>query len=64
MHKKLHYNLATATDTDLGRAAIVAGAAVRGFGLDATETQRVVDVMAVAFTSSALGYRKVSNIYD
>ena len=47
--------LATATDSDLGRAAIVAGASVRGFGLDASETQRVVDVMAVAFTSSALG---------
>jgi len=50
--------LATATDTDLGRAATVAGAAVRGFGLDASETQRVVDVMAVAFTSSALDIEK------
>ncbi len=50
--------LATATDTDLARAATVAGAAVRGFGLDASETQRVVDVMAVAFTSSALDIEK------
>ena len=50
--------LATATDTDLARAAIVAGAAVRGFGLDAAETQRVVDVMAVSFTSSALDIEK------
>jgi TP901 family phage tail tape measure protein len=50
--------LATATDTDLGRAAIVAGAAVRGFGLNAAETQRVVDVMAVSFTSSALDIEK------
>ena len=50
--------LATATDSDLARAAIVAGAAVRGFGLDASETQRVVDVMAVAFTSSALDIEK------
>jgi len=50
--------LATATDSDLGRAAIVAGASVRGFGLDASETQRVVDVMAVAFTSSALDIEK------
>ena len=50
--------LATATQSDLGRAAIVAGAAVRGFGLDASETQRVVDVMAVAFTSSALDIEK------
>jgi TP901 family phage tail tape measure protein len=51
-------DLATATQTDLARAAIVAGAAVRGFGLDATETQRVVDVMAVAFTSSAMDIEK------
>ena len=50
--------LATATDTDLARAATVAGASVRGFGLDASETQRVVDVMAVAFTSSALDIEK------
>ena len=50
--------LATATQSDLGRAAIVAGAAVRGFALDAEETQRVVDVMAVAFTSSALDIEK------
>ena len=50
--------LATATDSDLGRAAIVAGSAVRGFGLDASETNRVVDVMAVAFTSSALDIEK------
>jgi TP901 family phage tail tape measure protein len=51
-------NLATATDSDLARAAIVAGSAVRGFGLDASETQRVVDVMAVSFTSSALDLEK------
>jgi TP901 family phage tail tape measure protein len=50
--------LATATDTDLARAAIVAGAAVRGFGLDASETGRVTDVMAVSFTSSAMDIEK------
>jgi TP901 family phage tail tape measure protein len=50
--------LATATDADLGRAAIVAGAAVRGFGLDANETARVVDVMTKAFSSSALDIEK------
>ena len=50
--------LATATQSDLGRAAIVAGAAVRGFALDASETARVVDVMALAFTSSALDIEK------
>tara|TARA_R100000664_G_scaffold30451_1_gene43017 strand:- start:2534 stop:5113 length:2580 start_codon:yes stop_codon:yes gene_type:complete len=50
--------LATATDSDLGRAAVVAGAAVRGFGLNANETARVTDVMAKAFTSSALDLEK------
>ena len=50
--------LAVATDSDLARAAIVAGAAVRGFGLDAAETQRVTDVMAVSFTSSAMDIEK------
>ena len=50
--------LATATDTDLARAATVAGAAVRGFGLDASETGRVADVMAKSFTSSAMDIEK------
>jgi len=50
--------LATATESDLARAAIVAGASVRGFGLNASETQRVVDVMATSFTSSALDLEK------
>ena len=50
--------LATATDTDLARAAVVAGAAVRGFALDAGETGRVTDVMAVSFTSSAMDIEK------
>jgi len=50
--------LATATDSDLARAAVVAGAAVRGFGLDASETNRVVDVMTVAFTNSAMDLEK------
>ena len=42
----------------MGRAAIVAGASIRGFGLDASEAGRVVDVMAKAFTSSALDIEK------
>ena len=51
-------DLATATGSDLARAATVAGAAVRGFGLDASETERVVDVMAVSFSSSAMNMEK------
>lgn len=50
--------LAAATGSDLVQAATVAGATVRGFGLDASETQRVVDVMALSFSSSALDISK------
>ena len=51
-------NLSIATGSDLARAATVAGSAIRGFGLDAEEAKRVVDVMAVSFTSSALDIEK------
>ena len=51
-------SLATATGSDLARSATVAASAIRGFGLDASETQRVVDVMAVAFSTSALDIEK------
>lgn len=47
--------LAKASGSDLGRASEVAGATLRGFGLQAYETQRVVDVMAKSFDVSALG---------
>jgi hypothetical protein len=53
-------SLAAATNTELAEAARVAGATVRGFGLDASETQRVVDVMAKSFSSSALDMVKFS----
>ena len=51
-------DLATATGSDLARSATVAGAAIRGFGLDASETGRVVDVMAVTFANSAMDIEK------
>ena len=50
--------LAGATGTELGRAAEVAGATLRGFGLDASEMQRVNDVMAKSFSTSALDMEK------
>lgn len=50
--------LAEATGTDLARSAEVVGATLRGFGLEANETQRVVDVMAKSFTSSSLDMEK------
>jgi TP901 family phage tail tape measure protein len=46
--------LAEATGSNLAESANVAGAVLRAFGLDASETQRVVDVMALSFSSSAL----------
>ncbi|QHB38752.1 tail length tape measure protein [Flavobacterium phage vB_FspS_hattifnatt9-1] len=47
-------SLAAAVETDLANASMVAGSTLRGFGLDASEMGRVVDVMAKSFTSSAL----------
>ena len=50
--------LAEATGSDLATAASVAGATLNGFGLDAKDTQRVVDVMAKSFSSSSLDMEK------
>jgi len=46
--------LAQATDSDLSQASAVAGSTLRAFGLDASETGRIVDVMAASFSSTAL----------
>lgn len=51
-------NLAAATGSDLATSAAVAGATVKGFGLEADETARVTDVMALSFSSSALDMSK------
>lgn len=51
-------DLAAAAGVELADAASVAGSTLRGFGLDTSETQRVVDVMAKSFTSSALDMEK------
>ena len=48
-------SLAGATGTDLARSAEVAGSTLRAFGLNASEMQRVNDVMAKSFSTSALG---------
>jgi len=47
-------SLAQATGSDLAQSAEVAGSTLRAFSLDASETQRVTDVMAASFSSSAL----------
>ena len=46
--------LAQASGSDLARSAEVAGSTLRAFGLDASETGRVTDVMAKSFSTSAL----------
>lgn len=50
--------LAAATGEDLSEAAAVAGGTLRAFGLESSEMQRVVDVMAASFSSSALDLEK------
>ena len=52
--------LATVADTELSTAATVAGATMRGFGIEAENASRVVDVMALSFSSSALDMEKFS----
>lgn len=51
-------SLAEATGTDLANAASVAGATMRGFGLEAKDSQKVVDVMAKSFSASSLDMEK------
>jgi len=51
-------SLAAATGSDLGEAAAITGATLGGFGLKADQTQRVVDVMAKSFSTSALDIEK------
>ena len=51
-------DLALATGEDLATSAEVAGSTLRGFGLEATEMQSVVDVMAKSFSSSALNLER------
>lgn len=53
-------DLAAATGEDLAKAADVAGSVVRGFALNANQTQRVVDVMASSFNRTALGLENFS----
>lgn len=46
--------LAQASGEDLARSAEIAGATIRAFGLDASDTTHVADVMAESFNKSAL----------
>jgi len=57
---KATLDLAAATGEDLAKSADVAGSTVRAFNFDASETQRVADVMAKSFNESALGLENFS----
>ena len=53
--------LSTAVGADLATSAATAGTTLRGFGLDVAETNRVTDVMALSFSSSALDMAKFTD---
>ena len=52
-------NFAAATGADIPAAAALAGSALRGFGMDVSEMDRVVSVMGVATTKTALDFAKL-----
>ena len=52
-------DLAAALEIDLGEAAEFAGSLVRSFGLTTIDTQRIVDVMALSTSSSALNFESL-----
>ena len=51
---------ATATGAGLGEPRVLEGAALRGFGLSATEMERVASVLSVSTTKSALSFEKLA----
>jgi len=51
-------NLAQATDSDLAQAATVTAKIMNAFGMEATDMQRITDVMADSFSSTALDMTK------
>ena len=51
-------SLAAASGTDLANAAAIAAGTLRGFNLSASDTMRVVDVMASSFSKSSLDISK------
>ena len=49
-------DLAASLEVDLASAAELAGSVVRSFGLDTIDTQRVVDIMSLSTSASALNF--------
>jgi TP901 family phage tail tape measure protein len=52
-------NFASATGVEIARASALAGAGLRMFNLDASEMERVVSVLGVATTKTALDFSKL-----
>ena len=52
-------NFALAMGTDLGSAAEFTGSALRAFGLEATDTTALLDIMSKSTTLSALNFSKL-----
>lgn len=52
-------DLAASLEVDLASAAAFAGSTVKAFGLSTEDTQRVVDVMALSTSRSALDFEKL-----
>ena len=59
--QKATLDLASAVGSELGESAEIAGSTLRGFGMDAKDTSRVTDTMALSFSRSALDMRKFSD---
>ena len=59
--QKATLSLAAAVNTDLSTAATIAGQTVNQFRLTAQDTTRVVDVMTMSFSKSALDLEKFTN---
>lgn len=57
---KATLDLAASMEVDLASAAMLAGSTVNAFGLQASDTQRVVDVLAKSTSSSALDFNSLT----
>ena len=55
-------NLAQATDTELGEAAKTTAVALNSFNLEAKESTRITDIMALAASSSAMDMEKFGSV--
>mgnify|MGYP003666627420 FL=1 len=60
---KATLDLAASMEVGLAEAAMLAGSTVNSFGLEAKDTQRVVDVLAASTSSSALDFSSLTEAF-